>query len=298
MIMGYGRWTKDDFKSYSASMGRSVDKDGKLSGSYGNRDVFKSTALDPLLDPFNVTRECCDSADHPSTFPVILALDVTGSMGQAAVEVAKQLNVIMTDLYDQNPDVQFMIMGIGDFAYDKCPLQVSQFEADIRIAEQLDKLYFEFGGGGNYFESYTAAWYFALHHTRLDAWKRGKKGIIITMGDERLNPYIPARGGSVSLTGVTGDNVQGDIETDDLFADVAEKYHIYHLNVDHRKGFDGDGIRRSWLSILDEEHFRTVTVNGIAQAIVEIVKSEYEGKMGHAPQKDSFLQKIASGISW
>lgn len=54
-----------------------------------------------ILDPKNVIRECCDTEEHPNTIPVILALDVTGSMGQAAVEVAKKLNVIMTKLnYD------------------------------------------------------------------------------------------------------------------------------------------------------------------------------------------------------
>lgn len=87
-----------------------------------------------------------------------------------------------------------MIMGIGDLAYDGCPIQVSQFESDIRIAEQLDKIYFEFGGGGNSFESYTAAWYFGSRHTKLDCLNRGKKGIIITMGDEQLNPYLPLKG--------------------------------------------------------------------------------------------------------
>ena len=65
----------------------------------------------------------------------------------------------MTKLYEDITDVEFMIMGIGDLAYDNSPIQISQFESDIRIAEQLDKLWFENGGGGNDYESYTAAWY-------------------------------------------------------------------------------------------------------------------------------------------
>ena len=96
-------------------------------------------------------------------------------MGQTAVEIAKRLNEIMTKLYGQIKDVEFMIMGIGDLAYDTYPIQASQFESDIRIAEQLDKIYFEFGGGGNWFESYTAAWYFGSRHTKLDCWNRAKK---------------------------------------------------------------------------------------------------------------------------
>ncbi len=312
--MGYGAWKKSDFADYSRRMKREVGKDGRITGSYTNQEMFKSKRLDPLLDPRNVVRECCDSEQHPETLPVILALDVTGSMGQAAVEVAKELNVIMTRLYDETPDVQFMVMGIGDFAYDACPLQVSQFEADIRIAEQLDKLYFEFGGGGNNFESYTAAWYFALHHTRLDAWKRGKKGILITMGDERLNPYIPCLGKYIAFEDVTGDRVQGDIETKELYSEVTKKYEIYHLNVEHRHGYDAEGIRTSWKEYLDKKHFRDVTVNGIAGEIVDIIKAVKDsrgtekGWTGTMPEMTeaaggtgrhvSFLKRMAEGISW
>lgn len=60
-------------------------------------------------------------------------------MGSAATDVAKKLNYVMTELYKQVKDVQFMIMGIGDLAYDSAPIQISQFESDIRIAEQLTK---------------------------------------------------------------------------------------------------------------------------------------------------------------
>lgn len=51
----------------------------------------------------------------------------------------------------------------------------------FELPEQLDKVYFEYGGGGNGFESYSAAWYFGTHHTKLDCWNRGKRGIIITI---------------------------------------------------------------------------------------------------------------------
>lgn len=291
--MGYGSWRRSDFEDYSTRMNRTVDKDGRLKSGSTNQEIFKASKLDPMLDPHGVIRECCDSEQHPETLPVILALDVTGSMGQAAVEVARQLNVIMTRLYDETPDVQFMIMGIGDFAYDRVPLQVSQFEADIRIAEQLDKLYFEFGGGGNNFESYSAAWYFALHHTKLDAWKRRKKGILITMGDERLNPYIPARGRAVSFQGVTGDTCQADLETREIFPLVSEKYELYHLDVDHRRGYDAPGIRNSWKQYLDNDHFRTVTMDTLAEEIVSIV-----GKGRQTAGRESLFGRLAGGISW
>ena len=141
--MGSGSWDTRSFVSYSTSKGYGTDSRGVVTGSYSNQEMFKAKNIDAALDPKGVIRECCDNEEHPNTLPVILALDVTGSMGQTAVEIAKRLNEIMTKLYGQIKDVEFMIMGIGDLAYDNYPIQASQFESDIRIAEQLDKIYFE-----------------------------------------------------------------------------------------------------------------------------------------------------------
>lgn len=292
--MGCGTWTSSSFASYSTTKGMGVSKDGSLSGSYSNQDMFKARTIDPALNPQNVIRECCDTEEHPNTVPVILALDVTGSMGNAAVEVAKKLNVIMTKLYEKITDVEFMIMGIGDLAYDSYPIQASQFESDIRIAEQLDKIYFEFGGGGNNYESYTAAWYFGSRHTKLDSLKRGRKGIIITMGDEQLNPYLPIKGSYSGLIKVTGDNLQADVETKDLFYEASEKFNIYHLDVAHGRRWDEVGIEKSFKKYLDDTHFRKVTMDSIANEIVDIIVNEVENNVSEAVVTNS----NSEGITW
>lgn len=291
--MGGGSWTTSAFVNYSHATNKSVSMDGTLTAS-SHQEIFKTKNLDPALNPKNVIRECCDSAEHPNTVPVILALDVTGSMGQAAVEVAKKLNTIMTKLYDEVKDVEFMIMGIGDLAYDYHPIQASQFESDIRIAEQLDKVFFEFHGGGNSYESYTAAWYFGLKHTKLDCWKRGKKGIIITMGDERLNPYLPIHGRHCGLASATGDSLQDDIETKDLYKDVVEKFDVYHLNVEHGYNGDKDNIEKSFKEYMDEKHFRNVNLDSIVNEIVDIVVSAANGTATSA----TGAVRSDEGISW
>ena len=150
--MGGGSWTTKAYSTYCSRSGKTYDtitntvltastSDGLASTSC--QSFYKSTELDKALNPYNVMRECLDTEEHPNTIPVILALDITGSMGQAAVEVSKHLNRIMTALYDKITDVEFMVMGIGDVECDLAPIQISQFESDIRIAEQLDKIYFE-----------------------------------------------------------------------------------------------------------------------------------------------------------
>ena len=291
--MGWGSWTGDSYISYSVSRGYEVSKDGAIRGSYSNQDMFKAKTIDAALDPKNVIRECCDTEEHPNTIPVILGLDVTGSMGDAAVEVAKKLNVIMTKLYDQITDVEFLIMGIGDFAYDTCPLQVSQFESDIRIAEQLDKIYFEFGGGGNDYESYTAAWYFASRHTKLDCLNRGRKGIIITMGDEQLNPYLPYQSKFHGLAEIMGDNLQADVETKDLYEEVTQKFHVYHLDVNHGSRWNEDSVEKTFKKYLDDSHFRKTTIDSIANEIIDIIIAEAENRT-----TDAATFKHTEEITW
>ena len=266
--MGYGHWTRNSFEAYSASMGRKVTADGHLDSTLTDQQIFVQKVLHPTLDPKNVMRECCDSGEHPATIPVILALDVTGSMGAASAEVAKKINEVMTRLYDQIQDVEFMVMGIGDLAYDRAPIQISQFESDVRIVEQMDRVYMEHGGGGNAFESYTAAWYMGVNHTRLDCWKRGKRGLIITMGDEPMNPYLPR----VPLAKATGDALQADVETPALYGEAIQKFDIYHLHVNHRNPDRWwEGVQNSFGRQLEAGHLRNVTVGQISGALVDII---------------------------
>ena len=284
--MGSGTWTRNAFTSYTTTKGYAVSMDGSVTGMSANvQDNFKSRMLVADLNPKNVIRECVDSTEHPNTKPVILALDVTGSMGRAAMEVAKQINVVMTKLYENVTDVEFLVMGIGDLAYDCAPIQASQFESDIRIAEQLDKIYFEGGGGGNSYESYTAAWYFGLNHTKLDCWKRGQKGVIITMGDEPINPYLPKK----ALSAVTGDDLQSDVETAQLYADASEKFDIYHLYVKHGYGRYQEDVHKTFGQFLDEKHLKDTSVDKIADDIIDIVTNAFSG--------DNVVTS-SEGISW
>ena len=284
--MGGGAWTTTAFASYTnKTKACTLDAVGNISTSMSNQEMFKAIMLDPALSPCHVTRECRDSEEHPETLPIILALDVTGSMGQASVEIAKKLNTIMTQLYESVKDVEFMIMGIGDLYCDTSPIQISQFESDIRIAEQLDKIWFEFGGGGNYWESYTAAWYMGSRHCDLDCWKRGKKGIIITIGDERLNPILQKN----ALADLTCDNVEMDVKTEELYEETSQKYNIYHIHVDHDgRDYDQQNIIKSF-DIL-RENFRIANLDNIADVIVDII-------MNNEITNTTAIQN-SEGISW
>lgn len=268
--MGGGSWEASAFCNYSVSKGRVVNLDGTASC----QNMFIQKNLNEDLNPYKKIRECCDTEEHPYTIPVILALDVTGSMGSACKKVAQSLNVIMSELYSKYKDIEFMIMAIGDLAYDDEPIQVSQFESDIRIAEHTDKIYFEAGGGGNCYESYTAAWYFGLYNTDLHCWRRGKKGIIITLGDEPLNPYLPKD----RLNNCIGCTLQSDVNTKDLYKQASKKFDIYHIAIDDPdtsfKTYQ-EQITKSWGDILRDK-LKISTLNELPSVITTCISQSIE----------------------
>lgn len=270
--MGCGSFTSSSFATYSTSRGKAYDvSTGRVTGQ-----VYEARHIDEQMKPYNVMRECCNTDEHPNTIPVILALDVTGSMGNACKETAEALGTIMSDLYAKFKDVQIMVMGIGDMAYDRAPIQISQFESDVRIAEWLDKVWIEFGGGGNSYESYSAAWYMGLYHTKLDAYdKQGRKGIIITMGDEPLNPYLSHR----AIADFIGDSLQGDVKTRELYADACKKFDIYHIAVDDRSSsysrYKND-IQNSFGQFLGDR-LKVSTINGLGGAICDCIDDSVNG---------------------
>lgn len=290
--MGGGSWTSAVYNTYTTAT------KGMSAVNYASFDhlrvqeAFKARRLHQDLNPRGIMRECLDTEEHPNTIPVILALDVTGSMGSAATQVSKKLGQIMEEIYssDSVRDVEFCIMAIGDLYCDDAPVQISQFESDIRIAEHLDKVWFESGGGGNAWESYTAAWYMGMNHCKLDCWKRGKRGIIITMGDERLNPYLQKNG----LAQFIGDNVQADVETAELYSQASQKFDIHHISVDDpassysRYNANG-GIDMSWALL--GENYHVSSVNGLQNMIASIITSHAETECESAP--DSPVNEIS-----
>ena len=286
--MGWGSWTSASYNTAVRAMGFSSTA---TMASASVQEVYRENRLNPLLNPKNVVRECLDTEEHPETIPVILALDVTGSMGSAATMCASKLDEIMKELYNKVKDVEFLMMGIGDLACDDAPIQTSQFESDIRILDQTTKVYFEGGGGGNAYESYTAAWYFGLHNTKLDCWKRGKKGIIITMGDEPLNPYLPGR----RLSEVLGTSTQ-DVDTEILYKEVCEKYDVYHIAITNNSCYNRykNEIKNSWGKLLNQ-HLIIATSDELPKIISEIVtEHEHNSYMTSAP----VINVTEEGISW
>lgn len=266
--MGCGAWSSHDWDAYKTT--KHVDEASSV------HDIYTSTRIKESMNPKGMKmRESRDSKDHPNSNPIIIGLDVTGSMGDLSTQIAKSsLNTLITDVYKNNslPDPQICFAAIGDTYYDDSPFQVTQFESDIRIAEQLTDTYFEGGGGPNEGESYLLTWYFASRHTSCDAIeKRGKKGIIFTMGDEPDLHVIPKD----SIKEVFGDDVQSDIDEKELFNETSKNWEIFHLITEH--GYhDFSTAEESWRDLLGQRALKVTDI----KKIPEVIESTLEMLMG------------------
>ena len=260
--MGRGSWNSADWKNYSTA---------RISGRKVS-DIYNATKIDAKYDPKNIKfRESFDSEDHPVTTPIIIGLDVTGSMSDLLDVTANRLGEMVKDILERQPveGPQIMFCAVGDSICDRSPLQATQFESDIRIASQLTELWFERGGGGNNFESYPLVWYLAANKTKTDSWeKRKKKGIIFTLGDDGF----PEKLLSKEIEKVFGDTVSEDVNTEALLAQVGRKYDVFHLMV-----MDGrsESIVKlpKWRELMGERSISVTDVNAIPEIIVSLLES-------------------------
>lgn len=267
--MGSGTFTAKDWETYAQShiRGRGVSK------------IYTSTYMSNEFDPKNVVREARDSDEHPNSTPIIIGLDVTGSMGNILNEVAQQLGEMVTEILERQPvsDPQICFNAVGDSTCDTYPFQTTQFESDIRIAQQLTRLYFERGGGGNGFESYPLAWYFAANHTSTDiSEKHGKKGFLFTMGDDSYPKTISRE----EIQYIFGEDIEKpELEVSEILSQACRKWEIFHLCLkegSNMSGFwaaDSTEIIEDWTKLLGERAIPVSDYTKIPHIIVSILEA-------------------------
>ena len=218
--MGYGSYRAADWDKLRKSRG--INTFSKVN------DIFRSNSVSEKFNPRNINmRESRDSEDSPESTPIIIAFDDTASMGYLATEIAQNsLNKTVTEIYEKNPvtNPHVMCAAYGN-AGDLGPLQVTQFEADIRIVEQLLDLWIVLCGRGD--SGDPLIWYFAAKHTSIDSWeKRGKKGFLFTIGDDTIKSPI----NRFDVAEIFGDeDCRKDLSPVDALEMAKEKYHVFHI---------------------------------------------------------------------
>lgn len=271
--MGSGRFDARAYASYSATTN---------SAKPTMDELFTARGLDPYLDPTKFgMRESRDSAANPKSTPVIVGLDVTGSMGRLADIIARQgLGVLVQGIYDRKPisDPHIMIAGIGDVECDRAPIQVSQFEAEVQpITTQIEKLFLEHGGGGNSYESYSLLHLFAATRTVSDSWeKRKKKGYLFTVGDEEPT-HILRVADAARFLGANGSAHEPAAEAytaSQLLELASRTYEVFHIMVEQGSHFHKypDKTRSAWVELMGQRAIPLADHTKLAEVILGTIQ--------------------------
>lgn len=253
--MGGGSWDPSAYASYSSSVRSKSLHETFTATSASFKAKAASGAKDSLCVKDVKIRESRDSADNPESTALIVALDVTGSMGMLARYFAVEgLGILFNEILARKPvtNPHLMFMAFDDVTIGCDPaLQASQFEADDRIIKQLSDIYLTQNGGGNQFESYNLPWYFAAMHTSIDCVeKRGKKGYLFTLGDEEP----PAALKPEHVEAVMGYRPEQAYTNADLLAMVGRMYHVFHIMVAEGSyaRHAPDRVRGKWTDLLGQ----------------------------------------------
>lgn len=267
--MGHGGYDRD------VRTKRAID-----SGYYTKsaNEIFKARSINNAMSPYGVTlRESRDSAEHPNSLAIQLALDLTGSMGTIPHHLVKDgLPTIISNVQAKGiKDPQLLFVGIGDHECDKAPLQVGQFESsDALMDNWLTSVYIERGGGGNDGESYLLAWYFAGYRTAIDCFeKRKQKGFCFTIGDEPTLDMVPKS----SMLEIMGEGQYENFTASKLLEKAMETYNVFHVHVKETSSGRRSSVIDGWKQlmrdnlIIAEKHEEIPDL--IANKIIEVTKA-------------------------
>lgn len=250
--------------------------------SYKNksRDEIFSKKANKNMNPANVIRESRESDISPDPLSIIIALDETGSMLQIPHQlVTNQNNLKGKDRFDLgiifdvltekgiiNP--QILTCGVGDHYSDSHYLQVGQFETDAdKLIHWLTNIYLEGNGGGNNGESYALAWLFAARQTRLDSFEKyNKKGILFTIGDERIHEKYEAD----MQKDLFGYSEATDMTAKEILSEVQLMYDVFHINITHGVGVQS-GLMDQWSDLLGNNFISIEDYKLTAHTIATIV---------------------------
>lgn len=204
-----------------------------------------------LMNPYGKTRESRDSLEHPESLAIAVIFDVTGSMGEVPRVLQTKLGALMRLLiqrgYVEHPQILFG--AVGDAHCDCVPIQIGQFESGLEMDDDLGRIVLEGGGGGQVHESYELALYFFARHTSIDCYeRRGRKGYLFTIGDEKPYPKVLQS----QVHAHFGDRLEANIPVERIIAEVRQRYEYFHIIPTHTSHGESADVQQRWRDLIGE----------------------------------------------
>jgi hypothetical protein len=201
-----------------------------------------------------------------STNPLIVAVDVTGSMANWPFEIFDRLPLLYNTLSQYREDLEVSFAAIGDAGYDHWPLQVTTFASGYDLEQLLGSLYGE-GGGGDAPESYglLAHWI----NTHVEVPNAREAPFLILFGDAPMHLQVPAE----QIAHHLGDRGNGSVDAIVAWQQVCRTWNTWFLR--RPTGKPGDRVDQQWgqaisgqkiLHIQDEQRAVDYAMGLIARA--------------------------------
>jgi hypothetical protein len=271
MIMGGGTWNNVTYSGNIATRRLTGTKDFAY-----HEEAIRTKKIHESLDPRRINKkvagilESRDSPDHPNSLPIIFTFDVTGSNYRNAVVAQEKLPELMGGLTSITPDPHVAIWSNDDVnSVGRNAIQVSEFEADIRIDDAIRSTWLVSEGGGNNGESYDLLLYCAARKTVTDSFeKRGRKGYMFLYADE---PFF-TKVSKADVSEVFDDKIEKDIPLEDIIKEVQAKWHLKILWP--KTGYAN--ARAQYIKLFGEDN--VITVEGPAQLCEVVVNAVRVGE--------------------
>ena len=177
------------------------------------------------------------STESPN--PLIVAVDVTGSMASWPAEIFDRLPLLYNTLSQYRPDLEICFAAIGDAKVDRWPLQVTSFASGFDLEQQLGALYGE-GGGGDAPESYGLFAHWVNTHVQVPNAK--EPPFMIVFGDITMHEKTPRE----QVQAVLGDADigMGDHDAIDAWKQLSQRWNTWFLR--RPSGSKDDMVDKQW----------------------------------------------------
>lgn len=230
-------WAKPGAYAYDPSSKDKRNAEAKRAAAAGPR-TYTSTGQPntQLTDPKKrITTK--------SKNPLIIGVDVTGSMQRWPFEIFDRLPLLYNTLSQYRPDLEICFCAIGDGVVDRWPLQTTDFSKGFDLEKHLKALYGE-GGGGDEPESYGLFAHWVDEHVTVP---NATRPFLIVFGDATMHPTVPAS----QIAHFMGDDIGQDVNSITAWQRVSAKWNTWFLR--RPGGRAGDRVHTQWSEAIGEQ---------------------------------------------
>lgn len=230
----YGK-TEYKYRSTGADRRKAAAARAEASGprTYSKRDQPNAKIIDAHKQ-----------VESHSKNPLVIGVDVTGSMANWPSEIFDRLPLLYNTLSQYRPDLEICFAAIGDGAVDDWPLQVTTFASGFDLEQLLGSLYGE-GGGGDAPESYGLFAHWVNTHVSVP--EAEEKPFLIVFGDAPMHPKVP----KAQIAHYMGDKTNGDIDAIKAWKQLCQSWNMWFMR--RPTGKPGDRVDQQWGKAITEQ---------------------------------------------